>query len=51
MYHSYSNQSIDLPPKSVDWFLYGKEIGRSIIQLTGFYMRGTLIAKGLTELI
>ena len=39
MLPSYRNQSVDLPCKSTDWFLYD--------QLTGFYMMGTLAIKGL----
>ena len=27
MFSSYRNQSIDLPCKSVDWFLYGRSFG------------------------
>ena len=39
MLPSYRNQSVDLPCKSTDWFLYD--------QLTGFYMMETLAIKGL----
>ena len=42
MFPSYRNQLVDLQSKSTDWFLAN--------QLTGFYMMGALVIKGLRKL-
>ena len=46
---SYRNQSIDLLCKSIDWFLYEGNTGTEANQLTGSYMRATLVLNGLSE--
>ena len=33
MYPSYTNQSIDLQSKSIDWFLYKEKIGRESVKI------------------